>query len=57
VVPNFELKPGDLKKEAPTDLEIAAARNLAGDLYSAQIIDREAEKRISEHFRPPPPKK
>lgn len=52
VVPNLELVPGDKKKEAPTDLEIAAARNLAADLYSAQIIDREAEKRITEHFRP-----
>ena len=56
VVPNFDLLPGDLKKEAPTDLEIAVARNLAMDLYSAQIIDREAEKRITEHFRPTPPK-
>lgn len=56
VVPNLELKPGDAKKEAPTDLEIAAARNLASDLLSAQIIDRETEKRITEHFRPPPPK-
>jgi hypothetical protein len=56
VVPNFDILPGDLKKEAPTDLEIAVARNLATDLYSAQIIDRDAEKRITEHFRPPPPK-
>lgn len=56
VVPNFDLLPGDLKKEAPTDLEIAVARNLATDLYSAQIIDRDAEKRINEHFRPPAPK-
>jgi hypothetical protein len=56
VVPNLELRPASAKKEAPTDLEIAAARNLAMDLYSAQIIDREAEKRITEHFRPPPPK-
>jgi len=53
VVPNFDILPGDLKKEAPTDLEIAVARNLAGDLYSAQIIDRDAEKRITAHFRPP----
>lgn len=52
VVPNLELVPGDAKKEPPTDLQIAAARNLATDLLSAQIIDREAEKRITEHFRP-----
>lgn len=52
VVPNLELVPGDMEKGPPTDLEIAAARNLAADLYSAQIIDRETEKRITEHFRP-----
>jgi hypothetical protein len=52
VVPNLELVPGDAKEAPPTDLEIAAARNLATDLLSAQIIDREAEKRIVEHFRP-----
>ena len=56
VVPNLDLLPGDLKKDAPTDLDIAVARNLAMDLYSSQIIDREAEKRITEHFRPPAPK-
>lgn len=57
VVPNLEFVPAGKKKEAPTDLEIAAARNLAADLYSAQIIDREAEKRITDHFRPPAEKK
>jgi hypothetical protein len=56
VVPNLELVPADAKESPPTDLEIAAARNLAADLYSSQIIDREAEKRITEHFRPTPPK-
>jgi hypothetical protein len=56
VVPNLELQPAGATEEAPTDLEIAAARNLAADLYSAQIIDRETEKRINEHFRPTPPK-
>ena len=52
VVPNLELRSGKAKTGPPTDIEIAAARNLAGDLYSAQIIDKEAEARISEHFRP-----
>ncbi len=52
VVPNLELRPSAAKTGPRTDLEIAAGRNLAGDLYSAQIIDREAEARISEHFRP-----
>lgn len=52
VVPNLELRPDKPKTGPPTDIEIAAGRNLAGDLYSAQIIDKEAESRISEHFRP-----
>ena len=56
IVPNFELRPAGAKAEKPTDVEIAAARNLAADLYSARIIDYEAEKRISAHFRPPEPK-
>jgi hypothetical protein len=52
VVANFELRRADPTSAAPTDLEIAAARNLASDLYSSQIIDREAEARITQHFRP-----
>ncbi|MCW1926324.1 hypothetical protein OKA05_27465 [Luteolibacter arcticus] len=52
VVPNFELRPFDNKNAAPNDTDIAAARNLASDLASSQIIDRETESKINLHFRP-----
>jgi hypothetical protein len=52
VVPNFELRPFDNKNATPNDTDIAAARNLASDLVSSQIIDRETETRINQHFRP-----
>ena len=57
VVPNLEFRLADQTVETPSDVDIAAARNLATDLYSAQIIDREAEARISQHFRPKEEKK
>lgn len=57
VVPNFELRPFDNKNAAPSDTDIAAARNLATDLASSQIIDRETETKIHQHFRPKEPKK
>jgi hypothetical protein len=53
ILPNLELRPGGVKTGPPTDLEIAAGKNLAEDLYGAQIIDKDAEMRISKHFRPP----
>lgn len=56
VVPNFELRPLDNKSAAPNDTDIAAARNLATDLSSSMIIDRETETKINEHFRPKKPK-
>lgn len=52
VVPNFELRPFDNKNATPNDTDIAAARNLASDLASSQIIDRETETKINLHFRP-----
>jgi hypothetical protein len=52
VVANFELRPFDNKNAAPTETDIAAARNLANDLVSSQIIDRETETKIQQHFRP-----
>jgi hypothetical protein len=56
VVPNFELRPLDNKNAAPNDTDIAAARNLATALVSSQIIDRETETKIHQHFRPKEPK-
>jgi hypothetical protein len=57
VVANFELRPFDNKNAAPNDTEIASARNLASDLASSQIIDRETETKIHQHLRPKEPKK
>ncbi|MCW1885724.1 hypothetical protein OKA04_13370 [Luteolibacter flavescens] len=56
VVPNFELRPFDNKNATPNDTDIASARNLATDLSSSMIIDRETETKINEHFRPKKPK-
>lgn len=52
VVANFELRPYDNKNATPNETDIAAARNLANDLVSSQIIDRETETKIQQHFRP-----
>ena len=57
VVPNFELRPFDNKNAAPSETDIAAARKLATDLASSQIIDRETEAKINQHFRPKEPAK
>ena len=51
IVPNLELRP--VKAAAagePTDLEVAAAKNLATELCSANVIEYKAEKRIVDHY-------
>jgi hypothetical protein len=53
IVPNLELKPPGTPVAEPTDLEIAAAKNLATDLCSANVIEYEAEKRILAHYVKP----
>jgi len=50
IVPNLELKPAKSAGAAPTDLEVAAAKNLAAELSSANVIEYEAEKRIVDHY-------
>jgi hypothetical protein len=52
VVPNFEFRPFDNKNATLNDTDIAAARNLASDLATSQIIDRETERKIHQHLRP-----
>jgi hypothetical protein len=56
VVANFELRPSDNKNATLNDTDIATARNLASDLASSQIIDRETETKIHQHLRPKEPK-
>lgn len=53
VVPNLVLRPAGTVEEKPTDLEVAAARQLAGDLLSARVIDRQTEKRILDRLTLP----
>ncbi|WP_193211284.1 hypothetical protein [Luteolibacter marinus] len=52
VVPNLDLRPPGEPAKEPTDLEITAARVLAGDLQSAMIIDYEGERKITDQLRP-----
>jgi hypothetical protein len=56
VVANFELRPFDNKNATPNDTDIASARNLASDLATSQIIDRDTETKIHQHLRPKQPK-
>ena len=50
IVPNLELRPKKALGTAPTDLEVAAAKTLAEDLRAANVIEYEAEKRITDHY-------
>lgn len=56
IVPNLELRLPTSATPAPTDLEIAAAKSLASDLYSARVIEHDAEARIAEHYDKVKPK-
>lgn len=56
IVPNLELRLQTAATPSPTDLEIAAAKSLASDLYSARVIEHDAESRISEHYERVKPK-
>lgn len=50
IVPNLELRPAKATGTAPTDLEVAAAKELASELSAANVIEYEAEKRIVDHY-------
>lgn len=56
IVPNLELRLPGPPTAVPSDLEIAAAKSLASDLYSARVIEHDAEARISEHYDKVKPK-
>jgi len=51
IVPNLALKAAG-PAATPTDLDIAAAKNLASDLYSARVIDYDLEKKVADSYRP-----
>jgi len=50
IVPNLELRLPSKVEAPPSDLEIAAAKSLASDLYSARVIEHDAEARIAEYY-------
>ncbi len=51
IVPNLDLRPAGTKLDAPpTDMEVAAAKGLCSDLYSARVIESDADSRISKHY-------
>jgi hypothetical protein len=50
IVPNLELRLPSKVGAPPSDLEIAAAKSLASDLYSARVIEHDAEARIAEYY-------
>jgi hypothetical protein len=50
IVPNLELRLPGPPAAAPSDLETAAAKSLAADLYSARVIEHDAEARIAEYY-------
>jgi hypothetical protein len=56
IVPNLELRLPSAAASGPSDLEIAAAKSLASDLYSARVIEHDAESRISDHYDKMKPK-
>lgn len=50
IVPNLEIRPAKAVGSAPTDLEVASAKELASELSAANVIEYEAEKRIVDHY-------
>jgi hypothetical protein len=51
IVPNLDLRaPGSKSDAPPTDLEVAAAKNLCSDLYAARVIESDADSRIAKHY-------
>ncbi len=60
LIPNMIISPPDFEvREKPTDFEIMQAKELIRDLYSARLIEREAEDRLRQHYEqfnnPPEP--
>jgi hypothetical protein len=56
VIANLEIRPPQTEAHVPTDIEIAAAKQLARDLADAKIIEEPARDRILEKLAAPPVK-
>ncbi|MEO5715058.1 MAG: hypothetical protein ABIT37_16385 [Luteolibacter sp.] len=52
VIANLELRPARPENAKPSDVEVAAAKQLARDLYEAGIIEESARDRILEKLSP-----
>lgn len=55
IVANLEIRPPKKPGTKMTDVEITAAKQLAKDLLSAKILEKEASDRIIEHYTPKVP--
>jgi hypothetical protein len=55
VIANLEIRPTRAEKTAPSDVEIAAAKQLARDLGDAKLIEESARDRILEKLSPSNP--
>lgn len=56
VIANLEIRPPQTEVRAPTDIEIAAAKQLARDLADAKIIEEPVRDRIIAKLSEPPAK-
>ena len=56
VIGNLEIRPPQAESRTPSDIEIAAAKQLARDLADAKIIEESACERIIEKLSPSPVK-
>jgi len=52
VLANLELAPPDAADRPLTDIQVAAAKQLARDLFSARIIEQPVRDKIIEHLTP-----
>lgn len=55
VIANLEIRPPQSEDHKPTDIELAAAKQLARDLASAHIIEEPVRDRILAGLAPPKP--
>ena len=55
VMANLEIRPPKAKGLPMSDVEIAAAKQLAASLALAGVIEESAERRISDSLTPKPP--
>ena len=55
VLANFEIRPPQADGQKPTDIQIAAAKQLARDLAEARVIEEPVGKKIIDELSKPAP--